>query len=50
MEINLPFINEMNTNSSLSINRNENLNHKYFIKKKQNTNIIESYSMTNNES
>jgi hypothetical protein len=50
MEINLPFINEMNTNSSLTINRNENLNRKYFKKKKQNTNIIESYSMTNNES
>ena len=50
MEINLPFINEMNTNSSLTINKNENLNRKYFKKKKQNTNIIESYSMTNNES
>ena len=50
MEINLPFINEMNTNSSLTINRNENLNRKYFKKKKQNTNIIESYSMTNDES
>ena len=50
MEINLPFINEMNTNSSLTINKNEDLNHKYFKKKKQNTNIIESYSMTNNES
>ena len=50
MEINLPFINEMNTNTSLTINKTENLNHKYFKKKKQNTNIIESYSMTNNES
>ena len=51
MEINLPYINEMNTNSSLTISKNEDLNHKYFKKKKQNTNnIIESYSMTNNES
>ena len=50
MEINLPYIKEMNANSSLTINKNENLNHKYFKKMKQNTNIIDSYSMTNNDS